>query len=153
MTRPARCFDAFEINGQRYEHVGEVAHTRTDGKIAVLITWQSLCLECSEPFTTTKPDRPAPPHPTRRCKRCAQAWLDMQSTKRLNRNGNLIPPDAAFTPAWQAAIEGERTVSPTASTTPRPRGRPPSSISKPPPSTNPSTGAAKPRKPGVFTDR
>jgi len=62
-----RTFSAFEIDGQRYERVEEVAHERTNGTIAVLTVWRTACPDCQVVFTFAHPERPAPSRPRRRC--------------------------------------------------------------------------------------
>lgn len=41
------------IKGQRYELIGSRPHQRQDGKLSVVLTWQSHCPDCEEVFITT----------------------------------------------------------------------------------------------------
>ena len=67
---PARCYDAFEIDGQRYKWAGDYAHTRRDGKISIMASWQTDCRTCKQTFILHHPQRPAPTYPVRNCPRC-----------------------------------------------------------------------------------
>ena len=67
---PARCYDAFEIDGQRYTWAGDYAHTRRDNKISIMASWQTDCRTCGQPFLLHHPQRPAPTYPVRNCPRC-----------------------------------------------------------------------------------
>lgn len=153
MTRHRRCFDAFEIAGQRYEFVGEIAHTRKDGKLTILVTWQAPCLDCKQPFHTTKPDKPAPASPTRRCRACSQVWLDKQAAKRLMRNGDMPDDTAPFTPAWMISAETERSDPRTAPLAPAPPASETPAVAPVPASPRARQPSETKRKPGVFTDR
>lgn len=81
---PARCYDAIEIGGQRYVWVGDYAHTRRDGKISIMASWQTNCRQCSAQFILHHPQRPAPTYPVRNCPRCVVAIRTAKAETALN---------------------------------------------------------------------
>jgi hypothetical protein len=165
--RLVRTFDRFDIGEQSYRHVGEQPHERRDGKLTILVMWQSHCQQCSEPFTFVRPDRPAPCHPPRRCKRCSAVDATgghPRNWRKVNKTVNL--PGYSAPDHLHGMFEGEtehagpRTEL-LAAETPDPRtpGRvtdhPP--VASPQPRQTPSlrkrNDAPKPQAKGVFTDR
>jgi hypothetical protein len=151
-----RAFDNFTVDGQRYDRIGEYAHTRRDGSIVILISWQSKCTDCGEPFTCEQPGRPAPPRPVRRCKRCI-ALDPPPCLKRKMAIGTETPP---LPPAWvldpETGHPAPHTAPPAADSPVCAPLAPPDAAPPVRPPQRPHKGAASRRatdKPAAFTDR
>ena len=79
-----RCFDSFTIEGQRYEWIGDYAHTRQDGRISVMASWQTQCKTCAAQFILHHPQRPAPHYPVRNCPSCVRSKQAAKAQAALN---------------------------------------------------------------------
>ena len=163
-----RTFDRFDIGSQVYHRVGEQPHERKDGRFTIVVTWQSVCASCDNPFTFVRPDRPAPTWPPRRCKACAA--LDVppgqprrQGRAKLNRSVQPLPISAPdFVHGMRERENGHvepRTdaLHPDASglRSPPPADAPPA-VARPQPPHGPTTSTRKPAtgtRKGVFTDK
>lgn len=157
MSPPAfKWFDAFELDGQRYERIGEEPYTRRDGRMTTVALWQSICRACHQPWQFIRSDKPVPTGPPRQCKSCAAKQREAKA--RLNQTGQYSKPNALpsvsapFIPAWMTdAIETEHEAPHAAPLAPiaavEPLAAAQSAPVRPP---NPSSGG---KRKGVFTDR
>jgi hypothetical protein len=113
-----------------------------------MATWQSTCRACGQPYQFTRPDRPAPQHPPRRCSPCVIADPPKGLIKPTTKNPGRPPLYSGV-----GAIEAEREhVASVPPATPRPPSPAPAqqataSFNVPPRRTGGMNGA------NVFTDR
>ena len=147
-----RAYDAFELDGQRYERVGERPYTRQDGRLSILVTWQANCRECGQPFTVDRIDKPVLMQPIRRCQPCINANPPPQLTARIRNRANRHPY-AADTP-----VNGEVGHSAPRTEQPAPRLPSPELPAVAPPQARQQPGRQRQSAPpatgkGVFTDR
>src|SRR4051812_26559477 len=57
--------------GQEFRLIDIRPHRRRDGSAAIVLVWQSRCLECGDPFEFIKPQLKLT-YPTRRCPACVK---------------------------------------------------------------------------------
>lgn len=55
--------------GQRYQVIGEFQRQCRDGTMATILTWESPCAHCGEPFTITTPVGASKFESNRRCQK------------------------------------------------------------------------------------
>lgn len=91
MARPPRVFSAFEVDGQRYERIGQISHRNRFNRIVILNVWRSNCPDCGAPFEYKSTHHPAPDRPVRRCPTC------VNPKKQVPRKGVLAPTERVGT--------------------------------------------------------
>lgn len=138
-----KAYDAFIIDGQRYDRVGERTHTRRDGQLTILYVWQAECRQCGHPFIVERPDKPVPPAPNRRCKACIQADPHRGADGQLIGGGSK---PHRYVPEPETEQDVLRPPIPAVNTPAPPVYTAPASVN------SPSKPASVKRK-GVFTDR
>ena len=141
-----RAYDAFELDGQRYERIGERTYTRQDGRLSILSTSRA---QVGIIAGGGRIDKPVLMQPIRRCQPCINANPPPQLTARIRNRANRHPY-AADTP-----VNGETGHSAPRTEQPAPRLPPSEQAAVAPPQ---SRGRSRQSAPpaagkGVFTDR
>lgn len=155
--KPAcRWFDAFELEGQRYERIGEQPYTRRDGQLTAVAVWQAICRVCEQPWQFIRTDRPVPSGPPRQCRSCAakarEAKARENQTGQYNPSKRLTSVTAPYVPAWMIpGIKAEQDVPRTPS--PPPVNTVTPHVNTAPASVNTPSKPASVKRKGVFTDR